>query len=50
MVISSDKTLLMLNPQFFQGKLYSNFYLECLVSLINKDNTTKEQPIVMEKH
>ncbi|TXK46779.1 hypothetical protein [Lactococcus sp. dk322] len=49
MAIRSDKTLLILNPQFFQDMLYSNLYLECQVSLINKDNTTKEQSIGVEK-
>ncbi|MCT0015386.1 hypothetical protein EFE32_00635 [Lactococcus lactis subsp. lactis] len=49
MSITSDKTLLILNPIFFQEEVFSNIYLECQVSLRIKDDKDEQRSIRLEK-
>ncbi|MDG4973375.1 hypothetical protein OGZ44_03780 [Lactococcus lactis] len=49
MSITSDKTLLILNPIFFQEEVFSNIYLECQVSLRIKDDKDEQHSTRLEK-
>jgi hypothetical protein len=49
MAIAGDKTLLILNPVFFQEEVYSNVYSECQVSLVSKEDEGEGHSMHLDK-